>query len=221
MVGNKTFLFAIILLCLYGCANDAKRIVYGEFLSVTDSRPCSDSLYAEWTGHGNIINPRYIEFQYVIHNYTDEKMFLPVQTWSDSTVESSIIVYFIDKTDTIYPHYFVKKSPYNSNYLCQGDSMTLFITINQFEKWSEKGIGVSTSLDTLLNKVHLEYCKSPKDENGISDIPDVEFGSSPQYFYEIPRDKSILKKTHKDRVLIRQRQVVGHSGTSLKCEHFN
>lgn len=198
------FLLAIVTLCFCGCANNAIKIVQGEFVSVTDSRPYSDSLYAEWSQEGHLTNPRYIELQYIIHNNSDEKMYLPIQTWSDSTVKSSINVYFMDKADTIFPHFYVKKSPYNSNYICKGDSMIMFITINQFQKWSKKGIDVSTNLDTLINRLHLEYLKSSEDVKEGFEIPDIRFGSSPQYYYEIPRDRSILEKTRSDRVLIRE-----------------
>ena len=200
MVGNKTFLIAIILLCLCGCVNDTKKIVKGEFLSVTDSKPCSDSLYAEWSKKGHYINPRNIELCYVIHNYTDEKMYIPIQTMSDSTVKSSINVSFMDKTDTIHPHFYVKKSPYNSNYICSGDSMLLFITISQFHKWGKKGINVNTDLDTLIKRLHLENLQSLEDVKEHFEIPYIEFGDAPQFYYEVPRDKSILKKIHRDRV---------------------
>ena len=117
MDGNKTFLLSITILCLCGCADYATREVEGEFIAVTDSKPCSDSLYSEWAEHGNFSNPRYIELQYLIHNYTEKKMYLPIKTWSDSTVNSSIIVYFLNKTDTIRPIYYTNKIPYNSNYI--------------------------------------------------------------------------------------------------------
>ena len=200
MDGNKKFMFAIILLCFCGCTNDATKIVQGEFLSVTDSKPSSDSLYAEWSKEGNKTNPRFIELCFSIHNRTDKKLYLPILSWSDSTIRSSINVYFVDKADTICPIYYIKKSPYNSNYICKGDSMMLFIEIVNFQKWCKKGIDVSTNLDTLLNRLHLEYTKSSEDAKEDFIIPDIIFDSLPQYYYEIPRDKSILKENHRDRV---------------------
>lgn len=200
MVGNKKNLLSFLLLLFFGCTNNTISRVQGKFLSVTDSKPCSDSLYSEWSKGGNSTNPRYIELCYTVHNYTNEKMYLPIHTLSDSTAESSIDVYFIDETDTICPHFYVKKVPYNSNYICKGDSMMLFITISQFQKWGRKGIDVSTNLDTLINRLHVVYHKSLKDLNKEYEIPDIKFGKSPKLYYEIPRDETILKTIHADRV---------------------
>lgn len=205
MVGNNNKLLAIIMLCLCGCANFTSKKVQGEFLCVTDSKPYADSLFAEWSKEGNAVNPRYIELQYVIHNYTDEEMYLPVQTRSDSTATSHINVYLLDKEDTIRPVFYTKKVPYNSNLICKGDSMTLFIEIRDFEKWSKKGINVNTHVDSFINRIHVEYIKSNDDKKDDFDIPDIEFGVSPQFYYEIPRDMSTLKlnKVKRDRVLVR------------------
>ena len=120
MVGNNNKYLAIIMLCLCGCANYTAKKVQGEFLCVTDSKPYADSLFAEWSKERNAINPRYIELQYVIHNYTSEEMYFPVQTRSDSIVTSSINVYLLDKEDTIRPVFYIKKVPYNSNLIRNG-----------------------------------------------------------------------------------------------------
>lgn len=206
MVGNKISLLTSILLCFCGCVNDATKIVQSEFTCVTDSKPCSDSLYAEWSKGGIFINTREIELCYTIHNDTKEIIYLPIRSWSDSTVESSIKVYFINEMDTICPHFYVKKIPYNSNHICKGDSTMLFITICQFYKWSKKGIDVNTSLDTLINRLHVVYNKSLKDVKKNSEIPNIKFDKLPMSYYEIPQDKSILKKIHRDRVLIKSRE---------------
>lgn len=213
MAGNNKLL-AIIMLCFCGCANYTTNKVQGEFLCVTDSKPYADSLYSEWSKEGNAINPRYIELQYVIHNYTDEEMYLPVQTRSDSTATSHINVYLLDKGDTIRPIIYTKKVPYNSNLICKGDSMTLFIEIRDFEKWSKKGINVNTSVDSLINRIHVEYIKSDNDKKEDFDIPDIEFGVSPQFYYEVPRDMSTLKlnKVKRDRVLVRVSQQNWNQG---------
>lgn len=203
MVGNKIFFFAFLLLYICGCTNDVS-IIQGRFLCVTDSKPWSDSLYTEYIKEGNNINPRYIELQFVLNNETDEKIYLPIKTFSDTVAKSSIEISFIDKSDTIHPHFFIKKSPCDSNYLCKGDSMTLFITISHFQKWSKKGIDVNTDIDTILDKIYLEYIKSPEDLKKGCYIPDIVFERQPLYYYEIPQDKSILKKLHRDRVLVRQ-----------------
>ena len=83
--------------------------------------------------------------------------------------------------------------------------MTLFIEIKNFEEWSKKGINVNTSVDSLINRIHVEYIKSGDDKKDNFDIPDIEFGVSPQFYYEIPRDMSTLKlnKVKRDRVLVR------------------
>ena len=143
MTDNKTFIMSFILFCLCGCTNEATKNVHGEFLCVTDSKPYSDYLFTEWLKEGNAINPREIELQYVIHNYTVEKLYLPIQTWSDSTTHSSINVFFINKKDTIYPIYSIKKIPYKSNYICKGDSLIVFVKIYNFEK---------LIIDTPVNK---------------------------------------------------------------------
>lgn len=203
MTDNKTFIMSFILFCLCGCTNEATKNVHGKFLCVTDSKPYSDYLFTDWLKEGNAINPREIELQYVIHNYTVEKLYLPIQTWSDSTTHSSINVFFINKKDTIYPIYSIKKFPYNSNYICKGDSLIVFVKIYNFEKWSKKEINVSTNLDVLIDKLHIEYHKSQKDVKKDYEIPNIKFGNSPQFYYEIPQDKSILKKEHRDRILVR------------------
>lgn len=83
--------------------------------------------------------------------------------------------------------------------------MTLFIEIRDFEKWSKKGINVNTHVDSFINRIHVEYIKSNDDKKDDFDIPDIEFGVSPQFYYEIPRDMSTLKlnKVKRDRVLVR------------------
>ena len=118
-------------------------------------------------------------------------MYLPIKTWSDSTVNSSIIVYFLNKTDTIRPIYYTNKIPYNSNYICRGDSMILLVKIINFQKWNKKGIDVSTNLDTLIDKLHLEYRKNLDDVKKDFEIPDIKFGNMPQFYYEIPRGGNI------------------------------
>ena len=191
MVMNNPFLLSLIFLCLCGCTNKETRVVEGEFIAVTDSKPCSDSLYAVWSEHGNFTNPRYLELPYLIHNYTEEKMYLPIKNRSDSMVDSSIDVYFLNKTDTIRPIYYIKKIPYNSSYINRGDSLILFIDIINFEEWSEKEINVSTNLDTLIDRLHLEYHKSQKDVKEGFVIPDIRFDNLPRFYYEIPRGGNI------------------------------
>ena len=134
-------------------------------------------------------------------------MYLPLKTWSDSIAESSVNVYFMDGNDTIYPNYVVLKNPYNSNYISKGDSLLLYIKVLNFEKWSNSGIDVNTDLDTLINRLHVEYRKSPDDEQKDYVIPDVEFDKWPQFYYEIPEDQSVLRKSKKksDRLLVRTR----------------
>ena len=84
MVGRKLFLSAFILTYFCACTNTSSKIVQGEFLSVTDSKPRTDSIYAERLKEGPSINPRYLELCFTIHNYSDEKLYLPIRTWSDS-----------------------------------------------------------------------------------------------------------------------------------------
>ena len=205
MVGNKTFLLAIILLCLCQCTNDATKKVQGEFLCVTDSKPYTDSIYAERLKEGYAINKRVIELQYIIHNYTNDEIYLPIRTWTDSTANSFINVFFIDKKDTIYPVSYIKKVPFDSNFIIKGDSMRILIEIRDFEKWSKKGVDLDTSVDSLINRIHLEYHISSEDEREEYDIPEIEFGRLPQFYYEIPRDLSILISNNvaSDRVLVR------------------
>ena len=81
--------------------------------------------------------------------------------------------------------------------------MIVFVKIYNFEKWSKKEINVSTNLDVLIDKLHIEYHKSQKDVKKDYEIPNIKFGNSPQFYYEIPQDKSILKKEHRDRILVR------------------
>ena len=198
-------IISTILLCICGCVCNSPKVVRGKFLAVTDSKPNTDSIYAERLKEGHAINPRYIELCYTIHNYTDEKMYLPIQTWNDSITKSSINVYFIEETDTIYPILDVKKNPYDTNYISKGDSLLLYIKVINFEEWSKNGIDVNTNIDTLINRLHVEYRKSPADEKDDYEIPNIEFGKSPQFYYEIPRDESVLKKDkeHYDRHLVR------------------
>lgn len=208
MVGKKIFTYSFVLLCICGCVNNSPKVVRGVFLAVTDSKPSTDSIYAEWLKEGHSINPRYIELCFTIHNDTDEKMYLPLHTWSDSTAKSSINVFFTDGKDTIYPIYDVRKNPYNSNYICKGDSLLLFIKVYNFEKWGKDGIDVNTDLDTLINRLHLEYRKSSDDEKEEYEVPDIEFDKWPQFYYEIPRDRSVLRKNKViyDRLLVRTRK---------------
>ena len=66
---------------------------------------------------------------------------------------------------------------------------------------------MNTDLDTLINRLHVEYRKSPDDEQKDYVIPDVEFDKWPQFYYEIPQDQSVLRKSKKksDRLLVRTR----------------
>ena len=204
MVGNKMQLLVIVLLFICGCSNNAKKTALAEFISVTDSRACSDTFNINESGRRVHSSQRLVELCYLIHNHTDYKMFLPIQTWSDSTIKSHIDVWLVEKTDTIHPHFYVKKNPYNSNYINAGESMMLFVTISQFPRWCKKGIDIDMSIDSILDRIHLKYLKSSEDNNNDFRIQDVEFGRSPQYYYEIPQDKSILTEIHKDRILVRQ-----------------
>jgi hypothetical protein len=206
MVGKKILLYAFIVSCICGCVNNSPEVVRGVFLSVTDPKPNTDSIYTERIIGYNIIS-RYIELCFTIHNNTEKKMYLPLKTWSDSIAESSVNVYFTDGNDTIFPNYVVRKNPYNSNYISKGDSLLLYIKVLNFEKWSNSRIDVNTDLDTLINRLHVEYRKSPDDEQKDYVIPDVEFDKWPQFYYEIPQDQSVLRKSKKrsDRLLVRTR----------------
>lgn len=188
---NRSFVLAFIGLCLSGCTNYMIREVEAKFIAIKDSKPCSDSLYSEWSENVNTSNPRFIELQYHIHNHTENKMYLPIKTWSDSTVKSFIDVYFLNKADTVRPVYSTKKIPYDTNYICKGDSMILFVKIIQFEKWSKNGIDVGTDIDSLINKIHMEYHISQEDLIKGYEIPIIKFDKSPQFCYEIPRGSSI------------------------------
>lgn len=172
---------------------------------MTDSKPYTDSIYAERLKEGYAINKRVIELQYIIHNYTNDEIYLPIRTWTDSTANSFINVFFIDKKDTIYPVSYIKKVPFDSNFIIKGDSMRILIEIRDFEKWSKKGVDLDTSVDSLINRIHLEYHISSEDEREEYDIPEIEFGRLPQFYYEIPRDLSILISNNvvSDRVLVR------------------
>ena len=205
MVGKKILLYAFIVSCFYSCVNNSPEVVRGVFLSVTDPKPNTDSIYTERIIGYNIIS-RYIELCFTIHNNTEKKMYLPLKTWSDSIAESSVNVYFMDGNDTIYPNYVVRKNPYNSNYICKGDSLLLYIKVINFEEWSKNGIDVNTDLDTLINRLHVEYQKSPNDEQDGYEIPNIEFDRSPQFYYEIPRNRSLLRKGKviTDRLLVRR-----------------
>ena len=86
--------------------------------------------------------------------------------------------------------------------------MTLFITISQFHKWGKKGIDVCTSLDTLINRLHVVYNRSPKDVKKDSEIPNIKFDTLPLFYYEIPRNESILKEIHRDRILRKSRERI-------------
>lgn len=207
MVGSKLILYAFVLTYFCACANNSSKIAKGEFLSVTDSKPSTDSIYAERLKEGPSVNPRYVEFCFAIHNYSEEKMYLPIQTWLDSITTSSINVYFTNETDTIHPDFRVDKKPYDSNYICKGDSLLLFIKVYNFEKWNVKKIDVNTNIDTLISKLNLEYIKSPKDIKEEYEMPDIEFDKWPQFYYEIPRDRSVLRKNKViyDRLLVRTR----------------
>lgn len=202
---KRILLSVFILLCLYGC--NKTKVVHGVFLAVTDPKPNTDSIYTERIIGYNIIS-RYIELCFTIHNNTDEKMYLPLHTWNDSTAKSSINIYFTDGSDTIYPSYVVRKNPYNSNYISKRDSMLLTIKVINFEKWSGKDINVNTNIDTLISRLHIEYRKSAEDEKEDYEIPDIEFEKWPQFYYEIPRDQSVLSKNKKktDRLLVRTRK---------------
>ena len=208
MVGKKYFFLAFILSCFCGCANNTTKIVQAEFLGVTDSKPYADSLCLELSKEGHYNNPRDIELCFVIHNDTYEKIYLPIHTTFDSIAKSSINVFFMDRTDTIRTNYIVKKIPYDTNYICKGDSMIIRILITGLYKLTKDDINVNTCLDTLISKLRLEYNKSPKDIKDNLWIPDIEFGKTPQFYYEIPKDPSVLVsgKIHRDRVLVRTAQ---------------
>lgn len=205
MVGKKMLLYTLIVSCICGCVNNSPKVVRGIFIAVTDPKPNTDSIYTEQRIGYNIIS-RYIELCFTIHNNTEKKMYLPLQTWSDSIAKSSVNVYFTDGNDTIFPNYVVRKNPYNSNYICKGDSLLLYIKVINFEEWSKNGIDVNTDLDTLINRLHVEYQKSPNDEQDGYEIPNIEFDRSPQFYYEIPRNRSLLRKGKviTDRLLVRR-----------------
>lgn len=65
----RIFICIIVYTCICGCIPESVQEVQAEFISVTDSKPCTDSLYIEWTKERDCpktVNPRFIELLYVI-----------------------------------------------------------------------------------------------------------------------------------------------------------
>lgn len=190
----RIFICIIVYTCICGCIPESVQEVQAEFISVTDSKPCTDSLYIEWTKERDCpktVNPRFIELLYVIKNFSSETIYVPLKGWNDSVVESSIIVDLIDENKTIKPIVNIKKIPYDSNYINPGDSMIVFVELNHFDKWASKRINTNTDIDTILSIMRLQYSKSIIDKKDGYEIPNIKFDNKPQYNYVIPRGASI------------------------------
>lgn len=195
MAGSKYFIVLILCIIISGCYSEDVSVVYAELVSVTDSKPCSDSVYIEILNEepdSLWINPRSIRLWFEIRNTTNKPIYLPMKNWTGSSMDESFVQpYIVAKEDTIYPYARVTKIPYDNNIFTSGDSMLLFVDLRRFEKWSTKDINASTDLYTILAKVRLKYNRSPNDEKEGYKIPDIKFDTIPQFYYVIPRGKNL------------------------------
>ena len=117
-------------------------------------------------------------------------MYIPFRTWLDDTYESSIKAVLIKDNDTICPLINVSKC-YKTHYINPGDSMYIEVKLFTFEEWDQNEYYVNNDVDSLLSRLRLQYCKSPKDEVEGYDIPDIKFGNKPKIYYVIPRGGNI------------------------------
>lgn len=179
----KNILFFVLMACIISCQTEYKT--KARFICVTDSKPCTDSLY-EIEGHH--YNGRNIKFRYLVKNDTPENIYLPIRTWSNKNVSSNIKIFLVNGKDTIVPKYDIKKIPFNSDIINAGDSMWIDIEIFRFPDWQNDKITVNADVHDIVNMLKVEYCKDPRDKNTQVNHYDLEFEKSHQnvIYYVIP-----------------------------------
>ena len=185
---NKILLFAIFF-CIIACNSNEE--VSSKLLCITDSKPCTDSLYET---QRSSYNARYIKFVYVVKNNTQRKLYLPIRTdLFNDTINSTISACLVNKDDTIKPIYKISKIPYNKDVINEGDSMLIYVEFYHFYKWQRKWCNVNTGAKDILNMLRLKYIKSDKDVNNSVKRADIIFESTPQKYlhYEVKRGSSI------------------------------
>lgn len=183
MDGIKKIVFCVLIACIVGCQTEYKT--NAKFVCVTDSKPCTDSLYEI---EGRHYNGRNIQFRYLIKNDTQESMYIPIRTRNNEN-HSSVKILLVNEKDTIVPKYEIKKIPFDSDIINVGDSMWINIEIFRFPDWQNDKITVNTDVHDIVNMLRVEYIKDVKDKKIGFNQYDVKFEQNhPNVnYFEIPR----------------------------------
>lgn len=154
-MGNKisVIIGVAFQLLLVACNSNNTYTLTPKSLYIKDSKPCTDSLYEVW---GRSYNGREIEFQFVVNNNTDEKLYLPLSAWNRKNTDS-ISVCFINGTEKIVPYFSVKKVPFDSDFINANDSMRIFVKLYGFPEWQKDWCNVNLEIEDIISKLRITY----------------------------------------------------------------
>lgn len=136
------------LILLIACSKDYELRPCS--LYITDSKPCTDSL-AEI--RKNSYNARTLDLQFVIKNNTGKSLCIPIKTVNPSNIS----VCLTNEQDTIIPKFTVKKVPYNTNIINEGDSIRLFVKLYRFPDWQSDWCNVNTDVKQIISMLRISY----------------------------------------------------------------
>lgn len=177
-------LSVIITLLHFAISCQRNLVCTAEYMSITDSKPFTDSLMK---ADGFQRNPRELRLIYKVENHSDKPLYLPVRTLFREDIFSHINIYIVDGSDTITPKFSVKRVPYNSDIVNIGDSAWIHVKIFNFDKWRRNHAYTDMNIFDFAKKIRAEYCKSTKDTVPSSMYwPDLIFEETPRMFYAIP-----------------------------------
>lgn len=177
--------FVLIIMC--ACDNTYK--LKTKSLYITDSKPCTDSLYEVWN---HSYNGRQIELQFVVENSTNKKLYLPLSTWYKKSTDS-ISVCLTNGKEKIVPYFSVKKVPYDSDIINVNDSMRIFIRICRFPEWQEKWCNANTNIHDIISMLRVSYYSNDSPMKHIEKKAKIEFDKviTKYSLFEIPSGGNI------------------------------
>lgn len=147
------------LLSIVACADYRCYELSSELVCVTDSRPCTDSLFdIEKT-----YNAREIELQYVVRNNTGEDVCLPLRSLSCDSHGSYISAELVDGSDTIRPTFHVMASSDKTGVIRAGDSLNIAVRLFCFPDWGNENCNVETDVKDIVSRLRLEYHRDDAD----------------------------------------------------------
>lgn len=187
MDSKKNIITCIVFQMLLVACNNTFTLT-PKSLYITDSKPCTDSLYEVWN---HSYNGREIRLQFVIENSTDEKLYLPLSTWYRKKTDS-ISVCFTNGKEEIVPYFSVKKIPYNSDFINAHDSIRIFIKLCRFPEWQKDWCNANSNIEEIIPKLRIKHFSSNNQSKKIKKAI-IRFDNviTKYIIYEIPSGGNI------------------------------